>query len=116
MKPLPRAVVLLVAASVVLALPFLLMGGLDVSRGRARPDVLIPLLILAFFLSLRPIRVQTNTELSPSDVAVLTGIVLLPPGSVALVAAGARLLTDIFTRKRPIQALRESRDDAATTN
>lgn len=108
MKPLPRAVVLLVAASVVLALPFLVMGGLDVSRGRARPDVLVPLLILAFFLSLRPIRVQTNTELSPSDVAVLTGIVLLPPGSVALVAAGARLLTDIVTRKRPIQAVRNA--------
>ena len=42
------------------------------------------LLALAFLLSLRPIRVQTNTELSPSDVAVITGIVLLPPGSVAL--------------------------------
>ena len=108
MKPLPRAVLLLVAASVVLALPFLVMGGLDVSRGRARPDVLVPLLILAFFLSLRPIRVQTNTELSPSDVAVLTGIVLLPPGSVALVAAGARILTDIVTRKRPIQAIRNA--------
>ena len=60
MKPLPRAVVLLVAASVVLALPFLVMGGLDVSRGRARPDVLIPLLLVAFLLSLRPIRAQTN--------------------------------------------------------
>src|SRR5438876_2456822 len=84
------------------------MGALDVPRGRARPDVLLALLALAFLLSLRPIRVQTNTELSPSDVAVLTGIVLLPPGSVALIAAGGRLLTDLFTRKRPVQIIRNA--------
>jgi diguanylate cyclase (GGDEF)-like protein len=95
-----------VLASLALAIPFLVMGALDVPRGRARPDVLLALLALAFLLSLRPIRVQTNTELSPSDVAVLTGIVLLPPGSVALIAAGGRLLTDLFTRKRPVQILR----------
>ena len=84
------------------------MGALDIPRGRARPDVVIPLLLLAFVLSLRPIRVQTNTELSPSDVAVLTGIVLLPPGAVALVAAGGRILTDLVTRKRPVQAVRNA--------
>ncbi len=94
--------------SVALAVPFLVMGALDVPRGRARPDVFVALLALAFFLSLRPIRVQANTELSPSDVAVLTGIVLLPPGSVALLAAGGRLLTDLFTRKRPVQVIRNT--------
>ena len=108
MKPLPRAVVILVTASVILALPFLVMGVMDVARDRARPDVVLPLLALAFLLSLRPIRVQPNTELSPSDVAVLTGIVLLPPGAVALVAASARVLTDLVTRKRPVQLVRNA--------
>jgi diguanylate cyclase (GGDEF)-like protein len=107
-KRLPRAVALLVFASVAVAVPYLVIGALDVSGGRARLDVFVLLLVLAFFLSLRPIRVQPNTELSPSDVAVLTGIVLLSPGAVALVAAGARLLTDLATRKRFIQMLRNS--------
>jgi diguanylate cyclase (GGDEF)-like protein len=108
MKQLPRAVLVLILASIVLAVPFLVMGALDVPRGRARPDVVLALLALAFLLSLRPIKVQANTELSPSDVAVLTGIVLLPPGSVAIVAAGGRLLTDLFTRKRPVQIVRNA--------
>ncbi|TMC53276.1 MAG: hypothetical protein E6J19_15405, partial [Chloroflexi bacterium] len=82
------------------------MGALDLERGNARVEMIGTLLALAFLLSLRPIRVQTNTELSPSDVAVITGIVLLPPGSVALVAAGARLLTDVVTRKKPVQITR----------
>src|SRR5712692_10460908 len=102
MKPLPRAVFLLILVSVAFAVPLLILGGMDVSQGRARLDVIVPLLGLAFLFSLRPIRVLANTELSPSDVAVLTGIVLLPPGSVALVAAGGRILTDLFTRKRPV--------------
>ncbi len=101
--------------SVVLALPYLLMGALDVERGRARFEVVASLLALAFLLSLRPIKVQANTELSPSDVAVLTGIVLLPPGVVALVAAAARLLTDIVTRKRPVQLVRNSAAVALAT-
>jgi len=107
-KRLPRAVLLLVAASAAVAVPYLVVGALDVPLGHARPELVVLLLALAFFLSLRPIRVQPNTELSPSDVAVLTGIVLLPPGSVALIAAGARLLTDLATRKRPIQMIRNA--------
>ena len=108
MKPLPRAVFLLILVSVAFAVPLLILGGMDVSQGRARLDVIVPLLGLAFLFSLRPIRVLSNTELSPSDVAVLTGIVLLPPGSVALVAAGGRILTDLFTRKRPVQIIRNA--------
>ena len=94
--------------SIVLAVPFLVTGALDAAAGRARLDVVFPLMALAFLLSLRPIRVQANTELSPSDVAVLIGIVLLQPASVALVAAGGRVLTDVFTRKRPVQLIRNA--------
>ncbi len=108
MKPLPRGVLLLILASVVLAVPFLVDGALDVAAGRARLDVVGLLLALAFLLSLRPIRVQANTELSPSDVAVLIGIVVLPPGCVALAAAGGRILTDVSTRKRPVQLIRNA--------
>ncbi|HEU5288624.1 MAG TPA: hypothetical protein VFV20_09485, partial [Candidatus Limnocylindria bacterium] len=108
MKPLPRAVLLLVAATVAAAVPFVLVGTIDVASGRTRLDIVLPLLLLAFVLSLRPIRVQLNTELSPSDVAVLVGIVLLPPGAVAVVAGGGRLLTDVATRKRPVQIVRNT--------
>ena len=108
LKPLPRAVILLVAATAVLALPFVVMGVLDVARGRVDLTVFVSLMALAFVLSLRPIRVQVNTELTPSDVAVLTAILLLPTGAVTLVAAGGRLLTDLVTRKRPVQILRNA--------
>src|SRR5712691_4519842 len=115
MKPLPRAALVLILASIVLAVPFLVLGAMDVTRGRARAEVVLLLVALAFLLSLRPIRVQANTELSPSDVAVLIGIVLLPPGSVALVAAGGRILTDLVTRKRPVQIVRNAAAVALAT-
>jgi diguanylate cyclase (GGDEF)-like protein len=99
---------LLILGSIVLAVPFLVTGALDVAAGRARLDVVLPLVALCFLLSLRPIRVQANTELSPSDVAVLIGIVLLQPPCVALAAAGGRILTDVFTRKRPVQLIRNA--------
>ena len=108
MKRLPRGVLLLISVSVVLASPFIGMGVRDVLAESARPELILLLLGLAFALSLRPIRVQPNTELSPSDVAVLIGIVFLSPGLVALVAAGARILTDLVTRKRPIQLVRNA--------
>ena len=106
---------MLVAASAVVAVPYLVQGALDIETGRARLDMVATLLALAFLLSLRPIRVQPNTELSPSDVAVLMGIVLLPPGAVAIVAGGGRFLTDVVTRKRPIQALRNVAATALAT-
>ena len=115
MKPVPRATLVLTCVTVVLALPYLVMGAMDVGTGRVRLDVAATLLALAFFLSLRPIRVQANTDLSPSDVAVLAGIVLLPPGAVALVAACGRLLTDLFGRKRPIQIARNAAAVAVAT-
>jgi len=115
MKPLPRAVLVLVVASVLVALPYLVMGVLDIQTGRARLDEVATLLVLAFLLSLRPIRVQPNTELSPSDVAVLTGIVLVTPGGVGLIAGGGRLLTDLVTRKRPIQIVRNVAATAVAT-
>ncbi|HET7700150.1 MAG TPA: GAF domain-containing protein, partial [Candidatus Limnocylindria bacterium] len=115
MKPVPRTAVVLVCVTVVLALPYLVVGAIDVANDRVRVEVVAVLLLLAFILSLRPIRVHPTIELSPSDVAVLTGIVLLTPGAVALVAAGGRLLTDVVGRKRRIQVVRNTAAVALAT-
>ncbi len=108
MRALPRRVLYLVLVTVALALPAAVVGALDASRGRVPLDLGLLLFLFATLLSLRPIRVLPNTELSPSDIAVLTAIVLLPPGAVALVAGLARLATDVLTRKRPIQMVRNT--------
>src|SRR5213593_2102169 len=87
MKPLPLAAKLLIAVTV----------------------------LAAFVLSVRPIRVQSNTELSASDVAVIAGIVLMPPGAVASMAAAARLANDILSGKRPLQMIRNAASVAVAT-
>ncbi len=108
MKGLPRRVLYLVGITVVLAAPAVVMGIGDVAGGRVPFDLALLLFLLATLLSLRPIRVLPNTELSPSDVAVLAAIVLLPAGAVALLAGLARLATDLLSRKRPIQVVRNT--------
>ena len=108
MRGIPRRVLYLVAATVVLALPAVAMAIVEVARGRVDVEVAVLLFALGTILSLRPIRLQPNTELSPSDVAVLAAILLLPAGAVALVAGSARLATDLVTRKRPIQIVRNT--------
>ena len=108
MRGLPRRVLYLVVATVLLAVPALVAGGILVAKGGVRLDLALLLYLLGTLLSLRPIKVLPNTELSPSDVAVLMAIVLLPPGVVALIAGLARLTTDVVTRKRPIQAVRNT--------
>lgn len=115
MKPVPRTAVVLVGVTVVLALPYLVVGAFDVVDARARVEIVVVLLGLAFLLSLRPIRVQPNTELSPSDVAVLASVVFLTPGAAALVAAGGRCLADLVGRKRPIQVVRNAAAVALAT-
>ncbi|TMC00137.1 MAG: hypothetical protein E6J35_12515, partial [Chloroflexi bacterium] len=91
MKPLPLAAKLLIAVTVIAATPYVALGVRDALDGRVPPEYLGLLFLAAFVLSVRPIRVQSNTELSASDVAVIAGIVLMPPGAVASMAAAARL-------------------------
>ena len=64
---------------------------------------------------MRPIRVQTNTELSASDVAVIAGIILMPAGAVASMAAAARLANDVLSGKRPLQIIRNAASVAVAT-
>jgi len=76
--------------------------------GDEPPTVAFYIWALVVLLSLRPIRIAPNVELSASEVAVLAGVVLLPPGTLALVAGSARLVNDLVTRKSFIRILRNS--------
>jgi diguanylate cyclase (GGDEF)-like protein len=115
MKPLPRAAKFLIAVTVLLATPYVALGVRDALDGRVSPEYLALLFLSAFVLSVRPIRVQTNTELSASDVAVIAGIVLMPPGAVACMAAAARLLIDVLSGKGPLQMIRNAASVAVAT-
>ncbi len=115
MKPLPRAAQALIAFTVVLALPYVVVAWLETRDGVVRLDAALLLLALAVLLSLRPIRVQANTELAASDIAVLAGIVLLPAGAIAAVAALARLVNDLLARKRSAQVVRNAAAVALST-
>ncbi len=115
MKPLPLAAKLLIAVTVLAATPYVALGVRDALDGLVPPEYLGLLFLAAFVLSVRPIRVQSNTELSASDVAVIAGIVLMPPGAVASMAAAARLANDILSGKRPLQMIRNAASVAVAT-
>ncbi len=115
MKPLPLAAKLLIAVTVIAATPYVALGVRDALDGRVPPEYLGLLFLAAFVLSVRPIRVQSNTELSASDVAVIAGIVLMPAGAVASMAAAARLANDILSGKRPLQMIRNAASVAVAT-
>ena len=103
---MPRAAAFVIAATMVLAVPFLAVGTVEAARGVGPGVAPFFIYALAVLLSIRPIRIAPTVELSASEVAVLTGIVLLPPGTVALVTALARLTNDIAQRKSAIRAVR----------
>jgi len=115
MKPLPRGAKFLIAVTVLVATPYVVLGVRDALDGRVSPEYLGLLFLSAFVLSVRPIRVQTNTELSASDVAVIAGIILMPPGAVATMAAAARLANDVLSGKRPLQIIRNAASVALAT-
>ena len=115
MKPLPRAARFLIAVTVLAATPYLALGVRDALDGRVAAELLALIFLSAFVLSVRPIRVQSNTELSASDVAVIAGIVLMTPGTVAAMAAAARLTNDVLSGKRPLQMIRNAAAVAVTT-
>src|SRR5438270_3522525 len=90
----------------VLAVPFLAVGTVEAARGVGPGVAPFFIYALAVLLSIRPIRIAPTVELSASEVAVLAGVVLLPPGTLALVTALARLTNDIAQRKSPIRIVR----------
>src|SRR2546430_10074158 len=107
MRPIPRRAYVFIAITCLVAVPFVALGVQDV-LGDEPPTVAFYIWALCVLLSLRPIRIATNVELSASEVAVLAGVVLLPPGTLALVAGSARLVNDLVTRKSFIRIVRNS--------
>ena len=107
MRSIPRRAYVFIAITCLVAVPFVALGVQDV-LGDEPPTVAFYIWALCVLLSLRPIRIATNVELSASEVAVLAGVVLLPPGTLALVAGSARLVNDLVTRKSPIRIVRNA--------
>ncbi|TME29105.1 MAG: GAF domain-containing protein, partial [Chloroflexi bacterium] len=108
MRPIPTRAYVFVALTCVVALPFVALGLQDVLSGDPPDPVAFYIWALAVLLSLRPIRIAPNVELSASEVAVLTGIILFPPGELALIAATARLVVDLATRKSFVRVVRNA--------
>ncbi len=107
MRRIPARAYLFIAITCLVAVPFVALGVQDV-LGDEPPTVAFYIWALCVLLSLRPIRIATNVELSASEVAVLAGVVLLPPGTLALVAGSARLVNDLVTRKSFIRIVRNT--------
>src|SRR5216110_2926519 len=105
MRPIPARAYVFIAITCLVAVPFVALGVQDV-LGDEPPTVAFYIWALCVLLSLRPVRIAPNVELSASEVAVLAGVVLLPPGELALVAAAARLVIDIASRKSLVRIMR----------
>src|SRR6266550_3761001 len=86
MRRVPARVYLFVAATCLVAAPFIAVGIQDVLNDEPPGIVAFYIWALCVLLSLRPIRIAPTVELSASEVAVLAGVVLLTPGQLALVA------------------------------
>ena len=98
----------LVVATAVVSLPFLAIGVFGLLLMPVQLWLVGALYAATVLLAARPIRIHPDADLSPSDVAVVAGIVLLPPGAVAIVAGLARLTSDIMARKRREQIIRNA--------
>ena len=97
----------LVAATAVVAVPFLALGAIGLAAG-ADLAVVIILYLATVVLALRPIRIHPDADLSPSDVAILAAVIMLPAGGASVVAALARITNDLFARKRSEQIIRNA--------
>src|SRR5438552_2192931 len=105
----------LIAATVVAALPFLAIGVAGLVVMPVQLWLVAALYLATTVLAARPIRIHPDADLSPSDVAIVAGVVFLPPGAVAIVAALARLTSDLVGRKRREQIIRNASAIAVTS-
>ena len=102
------ATAVLVAATAVGSVPFLVIGAGGLSAGVSPAWLIAALYAATVVLAFRPIRIHPDADLSPSDVAILAAVILLPPGGAAVVAAAARLTNDMIARKRTEQIVRNA--------
>ncbi|HUG55468.1 MAG TPA: GAF domain-containing protein [Candidatus Limnocylindrales bacterium] len=101
-----RPALALIGVTVLAAAPLLALG-IAALAGRAEAAALALLLAAAAAaLALRPIRIRADANLSPSDVAVIAAILVLPLGAAAVVSATGSLVSDLLLRRGAIQTLR----------
>jgi len=98
----------LILATALVSLPFLAIGVVGLVMMPVQIWLVGALYLATVLLAARPIRIHPDADLSPSDVAIVAGIVFLPPGAVAIVAAAARITSDLIGRKRREQIIRNA--------
>ncbi|GAC1488261.1 MAG: hypothetical protein NVS1B1_04660 [Candidatus Limnocylindrales bacterium] len=106
---------LLVVSTAIVAVPFILLGVQALIREDLDPLLPLALFLATVGLSLRPIKILPDAELSPSDVTLLAAIVVLPAAAVVPIAATARLAVDLIRGKRPEQIVRNAGTVAVDT-
>jgi len=98
----------LILATVLVAVPFLAIGVGGLALMPEKLWLVASLYVATVALAARRIRIHPDADLSPSDIAVVAGVIFLPPGAVAIVAAAARLTSDIIGGKRREQIVRNA--------
>src|SRR2546423_10444283 len=88
----------LILATVVASTPFLAIGVAGLLLQPVQLWLVGGLYAATVLLAERPIRIHPDADLSPSDVAIVAGIVFLPPGQDALVDALPQLTRDVIDR------------------
>ena len=98
----------LILTTALVSLPFLAIGVIGLVLMPVQLWLVGALYAATVILAARPIRIHPDADLSPSDVAIVAGVIFLPPGAISIVAALARLTSDILGRKRREQAIRNA--------
>src|SRR4030088_2558106 len=98
----------LILGTALVSIPFLAIGVIGLVLMPVQLWLVGGLYAAAVILATRPIRIHPDADLSPSDLAIVAGVVFPPPGTVSIVAALARLTTDLVGRKRREQIVRNA--------
>ena len=104
----PSATTGLILATAAVSILFLAIGVVGLIQMPVQLWLVGALYAATVILAARPIKIHPDADLSPSDVAIVAGIVFLPPGTVSIVAAVARLTSDLIGRKRREQIIRNA--------
>lgn len=98
----------LILATALVSIPFLALGAVGLVMMPAQLWLVGALYAATVLLATRPIRIHPDADLSPSDVAIVAGVIFLPLGAVSIVAALARMTSDMINRKRREQIIRNA--------
>lgn len=98
----------LILATALASMPFLALGGLALVMMPVQLWLVGALYAATVVLATRPIRIHPDADLSPSDIAIVAGVIFLPPGAVSIVAALARVTSDVINHKRREQIIRNA--------